>query len=220
MEPRRADGRHATWPRLVGRRVSWDATCRTTDAITMARRAPYARNGGGGDEADPTQVFVGNISFDTDWRSLKDHMSQAGEVVRADVMEGPDGRSKGIGLVRFASEEEAVNAVETLTDSELDGRTIFVRADRGGGGGRGGGRGGGGRSGGRGGGKGRGRGRGGGRGGKGGGRMSASALDDDLDAYMGGNKAPPEMQARKKGNLDDDLDAYFAKGKKEEAAAE
>ena len=49
----------------------------------MARRgAPYARNGGGGDEADPTQVFVGNISFDTDWRSLKDHMSQAGEVVR------------------------------------------------------------------------------------------------------------------------------------------
>lgn len=79
-------------------------------------------------------------------------------VVYADVMREPDTqRSKGCGIVEFDTPEAAANAIQTLNDTYLDGRLIFVREDRedhdlkggpGGGGGRG--RGAGGRGGGRG----------------------------------------------------------------------
>jgi len=176
-----------------------------------SRPTPYSRPGGGEEAAaDACTVFVGNLPYETTWKELKDHMKQAGEVAHADVMEGPDGRSKGTGLVRYYSEEDAVHAIETLSESEIDGRTIFVRADRGGGGG----------------GKGKGKGskgskggsKGKGKGGKGkGGKMSLTDLDDDLDAYMGGTAAPKEFKAKKASNLDDDLDDYFSKGGKEKA---
>ncbi|EOD07506.1 RNA-binding protein, partial [Emiliania huxleyi CCMP1516] len=116
------------------------------------------------------KVFVGNLSYDTTWKGLKDHFARAGNVEYAEVLEGPNGRSKGIGIVRFGTEEEALAAIDELTETDLDGREIFrlpsspctrqVRADRGGSAGKGGG--------GRGGGKGKGGGKA-GRGGRGGG---------------------------------------------------
>ena len=42
----------------------------------------------------------------------------------------PDGRSKGCGIVQYASAKEAKIAIRRLTDTELDGRPIFVREDR------------------------------------------------------------------------------------------
>jgi RNA recognition motif-containing protein len=57
-------------------------------------------------------------------------MRSAGEVTRADIMTGHDGRSKGCGIVEYATEEEAKKAVLTLNDTELKGRQIFVREDR------------------------------------------------------------------------------------------
>jgi len=75
-------------------------------------------------------VYVGNLSFDTAWQDLKDHMRQCGEVSRADIMEDRDGKSKGCGLVTFESAGDASRAINELTDSELDGRPIFVREDR------------------------------------------------------------------------------------------
>jgi len=53
--------------------------------------------------------------------------------VHADVMMEPDGRSKGCGIVQFASAREAAHAIATLNDTELNGRQIFVREDREGG---------------------------------------------------------------------------------------
>ena len=91
-------------------------------------------------------VYVGNLSYETSWQTLKDHMKEAGEVVRANVKTRQDGRSAGFGIVEFADEAGAANAIETLMDTELDGRKIVVREDNGGkqreGGGEGGGRGG------------------------------------------------------------------------------
>ena len=91
-------------------------------------------------------VYVGNLSYETSWQTLKDHMKEAGEVVRANVKTRQDGRSAGFGIVEFADEAGAANAIETLMDTELDGRKIVVREDNGGkqreGGGDGGGRGG------------------------------------------------------------------------------
>jgi|EP01046_Picozoa_sp_COSAG06_P052026 RNA recognition motif-containing protein len=56
-------------------------------------------------------------------------MRTAGTVNFCNVM-GANGRSKGCGLVEFATPEEAQHAIQTLHDSELDGRKIFCREDR------------------------------------------------------------------------------------------
>jgi len=86
-------------------------------------------------ESQPRRVYVGNLSWDVTWPELKDHMRTAGEVLRADVISEHNGRSKGCGIVEYATEDEAQQAIETLTHTELRGRTIFVREDREGGGG-------------------------------------------------------------------------------------
>lgn len=75
------------------------------------------------------QLFVQNLSWGTDWRQLKDHFRQCGEVDRAEVAESPDGRKKGFGLIRYHTARDAQNAIETLNGVELDGRALEVRLD-------------------------------------------------------------------------------------------
>jgi len=75
-------------------------------------------------------VFVGNLSWEVTWRELKEHMSQAGAVVRADVLMGGDGRSKGCGIVEYCDVNTANDACQQLHDTELLGRKIFVREDK------------------------------------------------------------------------------------------
>jgi RNA recognition motif-containing protein len=87
------------------------------------------------------RVYVGNLSWQTSWQDLKDHMRDAGDVQYAKILQDRDGRSKGCGIVEFTTVEGAKDAIEKLTDTELKGRKIFVREDRedgkrGGGGGR------------------------------------------------------------------------------------
>lgn len=74
-------------------------------------------------------MYVGNLSWSVTWQDLKDHFKQVGNVLHADVMMDGD-RSKGCGLVKFASAKDARTAINTLHDTELDGRAIFVREDR------------------------------------------------------------------------------------------
>lgn len=57
-------------------------------------------------------------------------MFLAGNVVFADVLTTPNGRSKGCGIVEYATHEEAQKAVEKLSNLELEGRQIYVREDR------------------------------------------------------------------------------------------
>lgn len=77
-----------------------------------------------------TRVYVGNLKFEVSWQDLKDHMKQAGRVLRADVMTDANGRSKGCGIVEFESAADAEQAIATLNDTDLNGRLIFVREDR------------------------------------------------------------------------------------------
>lgn len=84
-----------------------------------------------GSKPEPTRLFVGNVSWDTSNEDLINHLSEAGTVVFADLFRRDDGRSKGCAIVEYASVEDANNALETLHESELDGRTIFLREDHG-----------------------------------------------------------------------------------------
>ena len=52
-----------------------------------------------GNNVEGRRVFVSNLAFETQWKYLKDHMRQVGDVVRADIFEKPDGSSRGIGYV-------------------------------------------------------------------------------------------------------------------------
>lgn len=84
----------------------------------------------GAPAGDGLRLYVGNLSYEVQWQDLKDHFKQAGNIVRAEVPLGEDGRSRGYGLVEFALPEEAQRAIATLSDTELKGRSIFVREDR------------------------------------------------------------------------------------------
>ena len=122
-------------------------------------------------------IFVGNLSFNTNEDELRQAFEAYGQVDRVSIMTDRDtGRSRGFGFVEMASNEDGDKAITALNGSQVGGRTINVnearpKTERGGGGGGGGyGGGGGGRDrGGRGGGGG-GRDRGGHGGGGGGGR--------------------------------------------------
>jgi RNA recognition motif-containing protein len=59
-------------------------------------------------------------------------MRQAGEVLHAQIItEFNTGRSKGCGIVEYATDEEAQMAITTLTDSAVPfGRTIIESSRR------------------------------------------------------------------------------------------
>jgi len=76
-----------------------------------------------------SRIFIGNLSYTTNWQALKDHFKQAGTVEFASILETPAGASKGVGLVNYATHDEAINAVAMLNETELDGRMISVKLD-------------------------------------------------------------------------------------------
>jgi RNA recognition motif-containing protein len=121
-----------------------------------------------------TRLYVGNLSYNVTEPELRDVFAEGGKnVVEVKVvMDRETGRPRGFAFVEMGSDQEAADAIQTLTGREIQGRAINVseareRAPRSGGGGGFGG-GGGGYGGGGGGYGGGGRGRGGGGGGGGG----------------------------------------------------
>lgn len=86
-------------------------------------------------------IFVAKLSFDTQDDDLREAFEQYGIVDSAKIiMDQSTGRSKGFGFVEMPNDDEALNAIEGLDNSDLDGRTIVAkkaedRENRGGGGG-------------------------------------------------------------------------------------
>ena len=86
------------------------------------------------------RIYVGNLSFQTTEEGLRDLFSQHGEALSATiVMDRDTGRSRGFGFVEM-DQNAAQAAIETLDQTELDGRNLRVneakpRESRGGGGG-------------------------------------------------------------------------------------
>ncbi|EUR72041.1 hypothetical protein PFBG_02820 [Plasmodium falciparum 7G8] len=68
------------------------------------------------------RVYVGNLPWKVTWPILKNHMKKAGDVVRVDIFEDTQGRSKGCGIVEYATYEEAQEAISSLNDSKLEGK--------------------------------------------------------------------------------------------------
>jgi len=93
-----------------------------------------------------TRLYVGNLSYNTDERSLREVFEQEGRKVTEVklVTDRETGQPRGFAFVEMASPADAEAAIAALNGRELDGRTLKVNEaqERSRGGGRDGGRGG------------------------------------------------------------------------------
>ena len=75
------------------------------------------------------RLFVRNLPSETTWMDLKDTFREAGNVVRTEIAQAPDGSSKGFGTVLMASTREAAKAIQLFNESEYQGKILEVRPD-------------------------------------------------------------------------------------------
>ncbi len=96
-----------------------------------------------------TNIFVGNLNFQTTQDELYAAFAQFGSVERVNIITDRDtGQPRGFAFVEMTNRQEAENAISQLNGAELNGRTMNVNEARpkpqgggrsfGGGGGRGG----------------------------------------------------------------------------------
>ncbi|KAJ7653345.1 hypothetical protein DFH06DRAFT_1093715 [Mycena polygramma] len=84
-----------------------------------------------GTQANPgNQLYVGNLPYQAGWQDLKDLFRVAGNIVRADINLGADGRPKGSGTVVFETPKDAQAAISMYHGTDWYGRTLEVREDR------------------------------------------------------------------------------------------
>lgn len=78
-----------------------------------------------------TNIYVGNLSYDTSSSELENAFAEFGKVSRAQVISDREsGRSKGFGFVEMPEDEDARSAIATLNDRDLNGRTLKVNEAR------------------------------------------------------------------------------------------
>lgn len=76
-------------------------------------------------------IYVGNLSFQTQSHELEDLFAQYGEVTSARVITDRDtGRARGFGFVEMASGDDAQAAIDALNNKEFMGRNLNVNEAR------------------------------------------------------------------------------------------
>ena len=74
-----------------------------------------------------SNLYVGNLTFNTTTADLETLFAQHGDVKKAQVINDRDtGRSRGFGFVEMESQEGADAAISTLNGKDLDGRDLTV----------------------------------------------------------------------------------------------
>uniref|UniRef100_A0A671P4G0 RRM domain-containing protein n=1 Tax=Sinocyclocheilus anshuiensis TaxID=1608454 RepID=A0A671P4G0_9TELE len=72
-------------------------------------------------------IFVANLDYKVGWKKLKEVFGMAGVVVRSDILEDKDGKSRGMGTVTFEMPLEAVQAVSMFNGQLLFNRVMHVK---------------------------------------------------------------------------------------------
>jgi RNA recognition motif-containing protein len=74
-----------------------------------------------------SNLYVGNLSFNTSTGRLRDLFAEYGEVTSAQVITDRDtGQSRGFGFVEMATSDAAQAAITAINGTEVDGRNITV----------------------------------------------------------------------------------------------
>ena len=77
------------------------------------------------------KLYVGNLSFSTEERTLEDLFNQAGPVTSVRVMrDKATGQSRGFAFVEMESEDGARAAIEKFNTAEVEGRRLAVNEAR------------------------------------------------------------------------------------------
>ena len=78
-----------------------------------------------------TNIYVGNLTFQTTSSDLENLFAQHGSVTKAVVITDRDsGRSRGFGFVEMGTADEAKAAIEALNGKSIDGRDLTVNIAR------------------------------------------------------------------------------------------
>lgn len=78
-------------------------------------------------EQEEFRCFIGNLSWSTSDRDLKDAFKKFGRLLDAKVvMDKSSGRSRGFGFVSFDDEKAMEDAIKAMNGMDLDGRSISV----------------------------------------------------------------------------------------------
>lgn len=74
-----------------------------------------------------TNLYVGNLSFQTSTSQLEGLFADFGEVTSAQVITDRDtGQSRGFGFVEMKTADQANSAISGLNGMEIDGRQLKV----------------------------------------------------------------------------------------------
>ena len=80
-----------------------------------------------GSSGPPCRLFVGGLSWDTNEETLRKAFGEIGTVADAFIVrDRTTGDSRGFGFVTMENGKDAGKAIESLHDSDLDGRNIVV----------------------------------------------------------------------------------------------
>ncbi len=73
-------------------------------------------------------IFVAKLNYATSEDALRSAFEEFGTVDSAKIiMDRDTQRSKGFGFVEMPNDEEANQAISSLNETEIDGRTIVVK---------------------------------------------------------------------------------------------
>ena len=98
----------------------------------------YRGGGGGGGKsasnsrrAPPERrIFVSNIPFEMKWQEVKDlFRDNVGDVSYVELFNDENEKPRGCGILEFASEDLAKNAVDKMHRYEYKGRKLVVKED-------------------------------------------------------------------------------------------
>lgn len=77
------------------------------------------------------EIYVGNLSYDTDEDRLRKEFEKYGEVLSARIISNHfSHKSKGFGFVEMPNRPEAEAAIKALHDAEIQGRKLRVNEAR------------------------------------------------------------------------------------------
>ena len=76
-------------------------------------------------------IYVGNMSFQTDEESLRTAFSQFGAVDNVNIVRDRDsGQPRGFAFVEMSTDDGAQKAIRELNDREIGGRRLAVNEAR------------------------------------------------------------------------------------------
>mmetsp|Transcript_56408 Transcript_56408/g.101106 ORF Transcript_56408/g.101106 Transcript_56408/m.101106 type:complete len:731 (-) Transcript_56408:176-2368(-) len=88
-------------------------------------RGGGGRGGGGKGSAEPDKLFIGRLSQDTTEDDIRDKFTRIGDVVSVQIIKDhSSGESKGFGFIKFSRVDDAEEALKTMNDSDINGRSI------------------------------------------------------------------------------------------------